>query len=477
MKNIKKKIINSLLLTSVLFLSGCFWDSLLWLPSYTDLVCGFNADSDHCYQSTAIQNGDIKWCDKIKWEKFAKWWSNPPKDKCYLLISENTGDLSACNSIEWWNMSYTKEECILNTSKKHLNPSWCMQLSGSAKTDCINIVWPSLDIWEALEIDKQIEFLENELKKWSDPELEEQLKWLEKRKNDFIFVLPDTEREKYKDLSDPLNKEIRMDSYGWKIDKETKESLLALNKAALDRWESIPRSEYEAIRDMLKWKNDPNNDIEQMDDEKLLKPTIWEKFAKAKEYLKFWKANSTEREKKQDESLLFYQRMLERQAAIDKWYTERQQEFNKYYENAKNEWKDFVLWKINDELKKKAFWDIFDGSAIAWKTTVILWEALSVVQDHAKSSEFRWLVWAYNKWMEEELAKNNWNIEKAHEEVTKNLQTDPYRYEDYADWITFSKYGNLIENKECWPNNSNPLCLNKDIFFKAMKKSYKYQNK
>jgi hypothetical protein len=69
---------------------------------------------------------------------------------------------------------------------------------------------------------------------------------------------------------------------------------------------------------MLKWKNDPKNDIEQMDDEELLKPRRYEKISKAKEALKFWKANPTEKEKKLDQSLLFYQRMLERQAAIDK---------------------------------------------------------------------------------------------------------------------------------------------------------------
>jgi hypothetical protein len=39
---------------------------------------------------------------------------------------------------------------------------------------------------------------------------------------------------------------------------------------------------------------------------------------------------------------------------------------------------------------------------------------------------------------------------------------------------SFAKYGNLIANPEC--DGSNPLCLKKDIFWKAMKKSYKYQN-
>jgi hypothetical protein len=166
--------------------------------------------------------------------------------------------------------------------------------------------------------------------------------------------------------------------------------------------------------------------------------------------------------------------MLERQAAIDKWYTEKQQDFNREYEHLKKKWTDTILSKINDKLKKEAFWDLLDGNELAWKSVAVLWEALDVVKEEAKNSEFRWLVNAYNKWMQEELASYNWDIEKAHKAVQKRLQEDPYYYEDKR---VFSKYWNLIENKECWPKNNNPLCLNKDIFFKAMKKSYKYQNK
>lgn len=468
MKNIKKKIIIWFLLTSTLFLSSCLW-------AITEIMCDlwWVENMDHCYQAAAIQEADDEWCEKIKWSDFSSMWSNPPKDKCYKLIAENTWDISSCDKIEWWYASYTKEECILNASKKHTNPSWCMMLSWAAKKECMDAVWPKLTVWEALDMDKAIEDLKKELKKWPDKELEEQLKWLEKRKKDYVDTLPKDKKERYENLSDPLNKEIRLDSYRtW--DKKTRDALLALNEAARKRWETIPRKEYEAIRDMLKWKNDPKNDIEQMDDDELLKPRRYEKISKAKEALKFWKANPTEKEKKLDQQLLFYQRMLERQAAIDKWYTEKQQEFNREYDNLKKKWEDTILWKINDKLKKEAFWDLLDGDDLAWKSAAILWEALDVVKEEAKNSEFRWLVNAYDKWMAEELSNYNWNIEAAHEAVKKRLQEDPYYYEDKR---VFSKYGNLIENQECWPKNNNPLCLNKDIFFKAMKKSYKYQNK
>lgn len=479
MKNIQSKIKIIIMLSSTFLLSWCFWDSLLWLPSYTDLVCGFNADSDHCIQSMAIQNADVKWCNKIKWAKFAAWGSNPPKDKCYLLIAENTWDMSACNNIKWWISSYTKEECINWVATKFHNPSWCLQLEWSIKQNCINAISWNLTVWEVIDMDKQIELLKWELAKWEDPELQKQLEWLEKRRDDYVTVLPTDKKESYKDLTDPLNKEIRLDSYLWKIDEKSKKSLLALNKLAIERWETMPKKEYEAIRDMLVYKNDPKNDIEQMDDDELVKLRRNEKIAEWKELFKFWKANKTKTEEKQDQSLLFYKRMLERQVAIDKWLSQKQQDFKREYDKFEKKVKDDITGAIKDEAKKYAFWELLDivDSPADGPTTAILWEAINVVKEHAQSSMFRWMVWAYNKWMEEELANHNWNIEKAHEAVTKNLKQDAYRYEDYADWITFAKYGNLMENKECSDKNKNPLCLNKDIFFKAMKKSYKYQNK
>ena len=168
--------------------------------------------------------------------------------------------------------------------------------------------------------------------------------------------------------------------------------------------------------------------------------------------------------------------MLERQKAINKWETEQQQEFNKYFDDKKKEATDYVTWKFTDELKKAGIWDFFDWNSTANVATTILWEAVNVVKEHAQSSMFRWMVWAYNDWMEEELSNHWWDVEKAHAAVVENLQSDAYRYEYYDDWITFAKYGNLMANEACWPKNKNPLCLDKGVFFKAMKKSYKYQN-
>jgi hypothetical protein len=69
------------------------------------------------------------------------------------------------------------------------------------------------------------------------------------------------------------------------------------------------------------------------------------------------------------------------------------------------------------------------------------------------------------------LGKVGGDVEKAHANVVKNLQENPYTYEDQN---TFAKYGNILENKDC--DGTNPHCVNKEVFWKAMKKSYKYQN-
>jgi hypothetical protein len=126
-----------------------------------------------------------------------------------------------------------------------------------------------------------------------------------------------------------------------------------------------------------------------------------------------------------------------------------------------------------DEAKKEAFGELLDlvDSPASAPVTAILGEAIDTVKKEAQSAEFRGLVRAYNKGMEEELAKAGGNVDKAHAAVTANLQKDPYMYEDKN---TFAKYGNILENKDC--DGSNPHCIQKDVFWKAMKKSYKYQN-
>jgi hypothetical protein len=87
-----------------------------------------------------------------------------------------------------------------------------------------------------------------------------------------------------------------------------------------------------------------------------------------------------------------------------------------------------------------------------------------------KKAEFRGLVKAYNLGMQEKMAKGL-SVDQAHEMVQKNMENNPTFY---TNTHTLAQFGNLLENNDC--DGSNPHCLNKTVFWKSMKKSYKYQN-
>ncbi len=461
----KKSAFVATILIAPLFLTGC-------VSNINEWACSFFDNPDHCLQNAAVQGGDTDTCKNIKGEDFTDSGSNPPKDKCYLRIAENTGDLGTCDKIEGGPYSYTREECILNTSVKFKNPSGCVVLTGDDKAECISQVGPSVYPGKVIEIDEQIEFLKKELTENPDATLQKQLDGLEKTKKDYMEVINDENKKEYESLTDPMNKQTALDYATGKIDEKTKNSLTVLNDSLREKGETLSEKEYKAISDMLAYKNDPKNDIENMDPTEMAKLRWNEKLGNAKDYLKFWNANPTEKEKKYDESLLFYERMLERQAAIDKGLNQEQQDFDRETGRIQDQIKDDIIDKITDEAKKAAFGELLDlvDSSASGPTSAILGEAIETVQKEAKSAEFRGLVRAYNLGMEEELAKAGGDVDKAHAAVTANLQKDPYMYEDKN---TFAKYGNILENKDC--DGSNPHCVNKEVFWKAMKKSFTYQ--
>lgn len=130
--------------------------------------------------------------------------------------------------------------------------------------------------------------------------------------------------------------------------------------------------------------------------------------------------------------------------------------------------------KVKDEIKDKVIEELFGEitkDTVGWATMPIE-EALDTVKGEAKSMEFRGLVKAYDDGMAEEMGKSGGNIEAAHAAVLKNLQADAYHY---ASGDSFAKYGNILENKDC--DGTNPHCINREVFWKAMKKSYSYQHK
>ena len=296
-KNVaKKSAFVATFLIAPLFLTGC-------VSTINEWACQFYDNPDHCMQNAAIQDANPDTCENIKGEDFQDSGSNPPKDKCYLRIAENTGDLGTCDKIEGGPYSYTKEECLLSTSIKFKNPSGCVELTGADRAECISQVSPSVYPGRVIEIDEQIDFLKKELADNPDADLQRQLDALEKTKTDYMEVINNENKKEYESLTDPMNKQTAVDYATGKIDEKTKNSLTALNDSLRDKGETLTEKEYNALSEMLAYKNDPKNDIENLEASELVKLRWNEKLGNAKDYLKFWNANPTEKEKKYDESL------------------------------------------------------------------------------------------------------------------------------------------------------------------------------
>jgi len=434
-----------------------------------DLACLMSSDP-HCYQNVAVSEGDADVCAKVKQpEQFKDMGSNPPQDKCYLMEAQNTGDLSACDKIKGGLMSYTREECILEASVANQDASGCQKLTGQDKASCIDQLQPLMTPDKVLEVDDQIDIIKNELKKGSDPNLEKQLAGLEQKKNDMLAVMSKDNKAQYDIQKDPINKEIIGEWATGNFDNTTKNELVALNEKLKAKGAGMTKEQFNAVRDYYKFINDPENDIEKMDDTQIVKDRLGEKVGNLVDKLKFWNVKDTSAEKQEDQQLRFYQRMLERQEGIDKQLSVREMNL----ENTEEKIADVVVEKGADLAKEKVIEELF-GEAAGHATkaaTIVLGEALNTVKKEAQSEEFRGLVKAYDDGMAEELGKAGGNVDKAHEAVVKKLMQDPY---SYASGDSFAKYGNLIENKDC--DGSNPHCLNKEVFWKSMKKSYKYQN-
>src|SRR6056297_364002 len=351
--NLKKTSMVAGLLVIPFVLTGCVGTINQW-------ACQFFDDQDHCYQNAAIQDGDPGACEKIKGGDFASAGSNPPRDKCYLKIAENTGDLSVCDNIEGGAYSYTREECILGTAVKHKNPDGCIELEGEARNNCASRVGPYVYPGSIIDMDEQIEFLKKELENDPGEDLQKQLADLQKRRLEYLDIMNENNKGEDESISDPRNKQVAKDLASGKNDEETKDSLVALNDSLRNKGEKLSDKEYKALRDMLAFKNDPKNDIENMDPTEIVKLRWNEKVGNAVDYLKFWNSNPTEKEKKYDQQLLFYQRMLERQKAIEKGLSQKQQDFERESGRVLDYVKDELYNTAMDEAKKAAFGELMD---------------------------------------------------------------------------------------------------------------------
>jgi len=202
----------AVLLLAPLFLTGCIGELLA-------VMCDFVPDGDHCYQSAAIQTGQVEECEKISGEGFKG--SNPPRDKCYLLIAENTGDYSACDQIKGGLMSYTRDECILGAAVKHEDPEGCRKLSGSSFQQCKTQVGASITGDKLTEITAEVEAAKSAA--GADPEDADARKKLAdlqaKQKTLFEFASPGAQSQFMKTAREEIMAEVDDDDVKSEISK------------------------------------------------------------------------------------------------------------------------------------------------------------------------------------------------------------------------------------------------------------------
>lgn len=454
----------SVLLAITLLSSGCGL-----IGPAEDVACVASSDPGHCYQNEAVTEGNAAVCDKVTLPKGSEGSiTNPPKDKCNLMVAENTDDPKTCDKVQGGFFSYSPEECLQQTAIANADPSACQKLTGENKAKCLEQVGPLITPDKVLDLDGQIKDLQDQLKNGSNPDLEQQLKDLQAKRDGLVAAMSKDNKDQYNLQSDPINKQVVDDFNKGNLDSATKDKLVALNEKLKAAGNSLTQDEYEKLRDYFKLINDPNNNIEKMDDSKIVKESLSEKVGDLTEKLKFWKGGTTPEQDQQDQQLRFYQKMLEKQTEIDKNLTI----WDKGVQAVKDKVLDKISEKIN-ESKDSIAQTIFteEANQAAGATTAVLGEALNVVKDEAQAAEFRGLVKAYDNGMQEELANHKGDADAAHAAVVAKMSQDPYAY---AQGNSFAKYGNLVENPDC--DGSNPHCLNKDVFWKAMKKSYLYQH-
>ncbi len=106
-------------------------------------------------------------------------------------------------------------------------------------------------------------------------------------------------------------------------------------------------------------------------------------------------------------------------------------------------------------------------------TVSVLGYALGAFQETARMGEFSGLARAYNRRRAALEAQHpDLENEQIHQLTVKEVREDPYQD---SKGNPYTKYGNLLENKDC-QNNDNPHCIDNRVFWTAMDGSYKHKH-
>ena len=428
-----------LILSPTLLLTGC-------LGAVMSFFCNAGVDSDHCYQTSAVQEGNDDICDKVGY--------TPPKDKCHLLIAENTGDASTCSKIEGGFMSYTEEECLRAAFKNHT-----VEDCKTAEDEiACRAAWAShgKGCGEGYVYDKaknSCEVKKEEREPTENPfetdAVKEDLKTIgDAGKSGYMKLLDwDIEHEKDPDRLNGLQKYKEfLEGAGEKLEavQTTFDKLQDLKKIFIDSY-------------------DPKDAIENMSAGSILAPGFFDRLKD-----KLTGASEPTNTSRAEDALTVYEKMLERQKDNDFL---QQSRLSRVGDTIVGTIKD----KATEKLKESAE-DIAKGVAgDAFAVVGIVDHALSAFQAEAQKQMFVGLAAAYNRERDDLTQKHpDWSPEQLQKETVRQVQENPYQNAVNSGFV---KYGNIIENGDCKTAGNNPLCIDNRVFWTAMDKTYDYNHR
>lgn len=444
-----------LLLPSTLLLSGCIGDLIEW-------GCFFSEDEEHCYQAAAVQESNPDDCAKVVTERFEH--SNPPRDKCYLMIAENTGDITVCDDIEGGPASYTREGCIQNAMQHH-GPESCADAQD--ETACRTAyALNGRTCGFGFTYDRTAVQCREEVEEPQAPEEEptEQTDTLSNAEKADILTIADAAKGKYIEL-------LEAD-----IAAETDPGRLAGLQAYRDFLSQAgqtmedAQASYETLskfRQLFIDSYDPANDIQHFDVAAELDPGLFdamrERLFGAGEPLTGIAKENAEAE----HSLTIYQRMLEQQADNDFLKKDR---IDRLSETIVSEFRDTVTGNVVDPATELA--ENLAGSAFFAVTYV--GDALESFRAEAEHQMFLGLARAYNRRrdaLQEQFPDRS--PDELHQLAVQQVRDEPYRDNTNTGVV---KHGNILANPNCSDGN-NPLCIQDDVWWTAMDKTYRYNNR
>lgn len=427
-----------LLLPAAILLAGCLGDVM-------EIFCEAGPDSDHCYQTVAVQESEPEDCSKIQFP--------PPQSKCHLMIAENTGDPTACeNMTDGGMMGYSKEECLDAAFRNH-SPEDCTKAADEA---ACRSAWAKNGKGCGEGFDYKNGSCEVKKKEPADDGANDDI---ESKVEQDLNTIKDAATGKYMELleqaiedEDDDAKKKGLEAYKEFLEKsgETMETVTT----TVDQLKEIKRIFLDAY--------DPSMDIDKMPVNKILDPGL---FDRMKEKL-FGAEPETERSKAES-ALEVYEKMLERQGEIDFLQKGKLERLGEVVSSKAQD-------NMKEQLKEKAT-DIAEKlGGTAFMAVGIVDHALSSFQEAAQKEMFVGLAAAYNRQRDAIAASSpGLSSEEIHKRTVASVKEDPYQDVPNAGFV---KYGNLIENKDC-QDEGNPLCIDNRVFWTAMDKTYGYTHK